>query len=539
MNNDLRSALWNNLCLLGYRDHLPELKGVTWPDANSPDSAKEVLFQAITRNMDSAQRLMESIFAFLFKEYDGLLFEKYLSSCYPVVDRVVQAKDFRNQVLKLLEQLKKDGELSNTLMIRRSYLDECKGERYEKTLLVLSTCVLKRKLRSVKSTNKTAVSDSPTDATTLKTDISALKQKLQSLKDARMAYHRRVSEIDDQLNNEWETLQQERLAVPEIACASGYFIQKKREFFDKWKAFEHSLKDNQVLANIERIISLNTYLREYCKEQLVLTLPSDLKIEGLVSKDFYASWHRWILNENLDNFPDGNLDLSKLVKLCAFSMSYVVYFLQKSHVEPDTCKFLTLEHSLVTYENEERLIDFMQNSMNYLLNGQGLLEEEARKTVNLKSSLSGIVENMESLISQLEPLHPLSTQKLKLLPELILPALDIKNAIKPDDEPLSQDNIESSTVESKRVSLKPQQVPQKITKNKRVDKVDPKDIIARRVASMMLSEDKENSMNCDEDLYLATLPEKGFNSGKQLRRTPTKSVDYDRSFLFEEEPPFE
>jgi hypothetical protein len=42
-----------------------------------------------------------------------------------------------------LEALKKDGYLPMTLLLRRSYFDDCRGERFEQAILALAMHTLK------------------------------------------------------------------------------------------------------------------------------------------------------------------------------------------------------------------------------------------------------------------------------------------------------------------------------------------------------------------------------------------------------------
>ena len=69
-----------------------------------------------------------------------------MRGCWPVVDKSTQPKEFRNQAFKWLEQLKKDGLLPVDVPLRRSYLDEGRGERYEKLLLMFSSMVMRAQL---------------------------------------------------------------------------------------------------------------------------------------------------------------------------------------------------------------------------------------------------------------------------------------------------------------------------------------------------------------------------------------------------------
>lgn len=56
--------------------------------------------------------------------------------------------------MKWLEQLKRDSKLPQDLMIRKSYFDECRGERYERTLLALSDLVLRQAMEATGLFNK-------------------------------------------------------------------------------------------------------------------------------------------------------------------------------------------------------------------------------------------------------------------------------------------------------------------------------------------------------------------------------------------------
>ena len=64
-----------------------------------------------------------------------------LKDCWPVYEPA-QSRELRNVVHKWLEDLKTSGRLGSVLL-RRSMLDECHGQRYEALLEALSTMVLK------------------------------------------------------------------------------------------------------------------------------------------------------------------------------------------------------------------------------------------------------------------------------------------------------------------------------------------------------------------------------------------------------------
>ncbi|KAI9143877.1 HAUS augmin-like complex subunit 6 N-terminus-domain-containing protein [Paraphysoderma sedebokerense] len=81
----------------------------------------------------------EFIAHFLFAKLDQDRALKSFRSCYPVADKTM-AREFRNVVFKWCEELK--GELKGECWVRRSFFDECRGERFERLLLAISNHVV-------------------------------------------------------------------------------------------------------------------------------------------------------------------------------------------------------------------------------------------------------------------------------------------------------------------------------------------------------------------------------------------------------------
>jgi hypothetical protein len=66
-----------------------------------------------------------------------------LQPYFPAHDQK-QSLDLRTNLLRSLEQIKKDGVLGRDVILRKTMLDECKGERLEEVLAVFSSAVLKK-----------------------------------------------------------------------------------------------------------------------------------------------------------------------------------------------------------------------------------------------------------------------------------------------------------------------------------------------------------------------------------------------------------
>ncbi|KAI1081703.1 HAUS augmin-like complex subunit 6 N-terminus-domain-containing protein [Whalleya microplaca] len=79
----------------------------------------------------------------LFSLWDYTETQNKLRPFYPPLDQV-QSLNLRAALLRGLEQAKKNGVLGRDAVVRKTMLDECKGERLEEVLAVFSSAVLKK-----------------------------------------------------------------------------------------------------------------------------------------------------------------------------------------------------------------------------------------------------------------------------------------------------------------------------------------------------------------------------------------------------------
>lgn len=79
----------------------------------------------------------------LFNLWDPEETQNKLRPFYPPLDQV-QSINLRAAFTRCLEQAKKNGILGRDAVIRKTMLDECKGERFEEVLAVFSSAVLKK-----------------------------------------------------------------------------------------------------------------------------------------------------------------------------------------------------------------------------------------------------------------------------------------------------------------------------------------------------------------------------------------------------------
>ncbi|KAA8893814.1 HAUS augmin-like complex subunit 6 N-terminus-domain-containing protein [Sphaerosporella brunnea] len=91
-------------------------------------------------------KAFEHIIYHLYNTFDPEDCAQKLQGCWPVYEPA-QARELRNVTFKWLEDLKKSGRLGGVL-VRRTTLDDCCGQRYEELLLALSTMVLRDMIES-------------------------------------------------------------------------------------------------------------------------------------------------------------------------------------------------------------------------------------------------------------------------------------------------------------------------------------------------------------------------------------------------------
>ncbi|KAF2636842.1 hypothetical protein P280DRAFT_472728 [Massarina eburnea CBS 473.64] len=123
------------------------------------------------RNADQKQRIGAAEWALfrLFELWDPAETSQKLQPFFPPLEPL-QSRNLRVALHRSLDALKKDGVLGREAVLRKTMLDECKGDKFFDILVVFSTAVLKKVLAS-KPTGKrrTAVARNLATATALPT----------------------------------------------------------------------------------------------------------------------------------------------------------------------------------------------------------------------------------------------------------------------------------------------------------------------------------------------------------------------------------
>ncbi|KAG7287558.1 hypothetical protein NEMBOFW57_007070 [Staphylotrichum longicolle] len=110
-----------------------------WPDINALTFTSKDAAQGQKKRIQSVEWTLYH----LFRLWDPDEARNKLQPFFPPLDQV-QSLNLRAALLRGLEQAKKNGVLGRDAVVRKTMLDECKGERLEEVLAVFSSAVLKR-----------------------------------------------------------------------------------------------------------------------------------------------------------------------------------------------------------------------------------------------------------------------------------------------------------------------------------------------------------------------------------------------------------
>ncbi|KAJ0115579.1 hypothetical protein J7T55_010402 [Diaporthe amygdali] len=127
------SLFLTNLHLLDL-DLLPD-----WPGLNPSTFTNKDASQGQKKRVQCVEWALYQ----LFKLWDPEEARNKLQPFFPPLEQV-QSVNLRAALLRCLEQAKKNGVLGRDIVLRKTMLDECKGERMEEVLAVFSSAVLKK-----------------------------------------------------------------------------------------------------------------------------------------------------------------------------------------------------------------------------------------------------------------------------------------------------------------------------------------------------------------------------------------------------------
>ncbi|KAJ4420533.1 hypothetical protein N0V82_004306 [Gnomoniopsis sp. IMI 355080] len=137
------SLFLRNLRLLDL-DHLPDR-----PDINALTFTNKDAAQGQKKRIQSVEWALYQLFTL----WDPDETRNKLQPFFPPADQL-QSTNLRAALLRCLDQAKKNGVLGRDTVLRKTMLDECKGERLEEILAVFSSAVLKKMVAEEHLNNK-------------------------------------------------------------------------------------------------------------------------------------------------------------------------------------------------------------------------------------------------------------------------------------------------------------------------------------------------------------------------------------------------
>ncbi|KAK4984046.1 hypothetical protein LTR50_006846 [Elasticomyces elasticus] len=142
------ALLLANLHLLGL-DQLEDWPGITEQIFDQKDAQY---------NQTKRIRCVEWALFRLFDLYEPKITRDKLQPFFPPLEPL-QSLNLRAALYRCLNELKKNGVLEKEAVLRKTMLDECKGERFEEMLFVFSTVVLRKHLSARKSRRNQPVAE--------------------------------------------------------------------------------------------------------------------------------------------------------------------------------------------------------------------------------------------------------------------------------------------------------------------------------------------------------------------------------------------
>ncbi|EJT72161.1 hypothetical protein GGTG_09028 [Gaeumannomyces tritici R3-111a-1] len=144
------SLFLTNLRLLDL-DLLPD-----WPDINPLTFTNKDIAQGQKKRIQSVEWALYQLFDLWDEEETRVKLQPF----FPPMDQV-QSINLRAALLRCLENAKKTGVLGRDAVVRKTMLDECKGERLEEVLAVFSSAVLKKLAAEAHLNDPTTARETP------------------------------------------------------------------------------------------------------------------------------------------------------------------------------------------------------------------------------------------------------------------------------------------------------------------------------------------------------------------------------------------
>lgn len=264
-----------NLRLLDL-DLLPDWPGISSLTFSARDAA-----QGQRKRIQSVEWALYQLFVL----WDAEDARNKLQPFFPPLDQV-QSLNLRAALLRSLEQAKKTGVLGRDAVVRKTMLDECKGERLEEVLAVFSSAVLKKLVaeQQLNEQRHPALAQSialenrgySAERTELNVLVLAHKASVASLLREKKAAHAKFEDFAD------------------LLALKGRSIARRQELIKSLNEGSHTKRDNiadDVRLNVRRVVRNNWSGNERWLETVVCG-DANAQRDGLLTSPYDRVWRR-------------------------------------------------------------------------------------------------------------------------------------------------------------------------------------------------------------------------------------------------------
>ncbi|KAG2173463.1 hypothetical protein INT44_008815 [Umbelopsis vinacea] len=269
-----RHILAENLSILGFK-----------PKNNTNSHYSGVIVNQDAFSGANNTKAFELMSWFLFNKLDAHKAKKVFAHCWPIEDYRSQPREYRSVAYKWLEELKKENRLVGDIVLRRSYFEDCRGERIEKIMMALSTLVLKSMMeRSREYLDEPMIALNSNDSST---------RRLMELEEATMKANKIVAKLEARhqqfkLNSETK----ERTIKQKLERLDSYQTQVERQQRDGTGIPNYILQmtsnrsssymEQQLLQRMDTLGSI----WEQCADELLMSSKNSPQLNEDGSGDF-------------------------------------------------------------------------------------------------------------------------------------------------------------------------------------------------------------------------------------------------------------
>ncbi|RKF83737.1 hypothetical protein GcM3_009021 [Golovinomyces cichoracearum] len=248
-----------------------------WPKIDSLTFSKNNLQQNQKKRISCVEWALYQLFVLWNPEEACSKLQPFFPPLEPL-----QSLNLRSALFRCLDQIKKNGVLGQDVLLRKTMLDECKGERFEEILAIFSNVVLKKVLQSECSEKNEAIAQQLAQE-----NLSYLGERnlILSLIIAHRVSLRQRLKVKEELRTNYHNFSTQ-LGEIELRLEKRHMNLKREmnESFNQCKATDKPCKELQDIAKLSYEDNLN-WLQD------ILSGESATENESLLSVDFDGIWN--------------------------------------------------------------------------------------------------------------------------------------------------------------------------------------------------------------------------------------------------------